>query len=663
MSDNQRIPVPPMHGSGIIPINNSQPEVQQNRPERRKRAEMDSQMRQPMMRGRNNNFVADQTIHSDITPKPIQDEKWARKQLTLYEAWTLKPTPIVEKRETSKNRQKVSTTNKEKSQPQKWMKVDMTRSSLSSEDIATRIKRLDQRKPITDKVVDLFPNQKVQVDNLLGRMNGQEQMVEMSWTLAQLDRKTKVSERNKKKKETLALTLYLKRSPKQDVQCKDFLAHLRRNNLPITGPAQVIHGPDQHSEQNHVHIIGGELRNGPDRHRVMNGGRPGGRPRADVPRQGEDNEIIAIEGDGPIRRRSRIRADHSPHRRPDDIVQIVEDGGRRSSQGPRRVRADTSVRGRQSSQERRSSSRLPSRRRVAGRPKSGGRQRRPSANSRNRRSRSRSSSSSSSSSSDSDCSRSSSSNDSNSTLPTSHSSSHRGGRSGKRYNSTSRPTRYHQRGDHSHGVDMLVHNGRGRRRRNSGGYPHVPDAPHHRVMSVERRNPNHDGDIFTAGVMAATRLATHAPLDPSSSSGSEIYDNLPSPRSSFVAQRRIDSLSNERPSHSLTGVEQEIRRLERDSAIRNQLHEEEVLRERESERERDEELARRLDRTRLGIFEESAFGNPFMRRSPMRGNSFSGLRSPLEPISFDYRRSPPYQRADPLATRFGGFGRRYSERY
>lgn len=138
----------------------------------------------------------------DMTPQIRLTENECKKKLTTYEAHTI--------------RKIVPSDPKEKST---WMRCELVKEAWSQEVITARIKRLAERKSkykdIAEKKAALFNNQQGQITRLLDHLMATEpDPMNFEWSLVQLERKERpLKEKgHKDKRETVSITLYVKRS-------------------------------------------------------------------------------------------------------------------------------------------------------------------------------------------------------------------------------------------------------------------------------------------------------------------------------------------------------------------------------------------------------------------------------------------------------------------
>ncbi|THV45675.1 hypothetical protein BGAL_0462g00070 [Botrytis galanthina] len=165
--------------------------------------------------------------------RPLDDAAY-RKLLTTHTVFSIR---------------KVVPTGKEKST---WAKAIVTEEALSQEDIVAQLKKLkDSSQTITDKKGALYPNQQGQVNKLLDRLKTEESDQNFGWSLVQLDRRERSSN---KVRETVLITVIVKRSPRDEVnatalftiidrQKQEKLAHLTRPPMQPQPQPQPQHQP------------------------------------------------------------------------------------------------------------------------------------------------------------------------------------------------------------------------------------------------------------------------------------------------------------------------------------------------------------------------------------------------------------------------------------
>ncbi|KAF7909468.1 uncharacterized protein EAF01_003186 [Botrytis porri] len=173
------------------------------------------QMQMPMRPRYESSHVVDLNASEK---RPLDDAAY-RKLLTTHTVFSIR---------------KVVPTGKEKST---WAKAVVTEEALSQEDIVAQLKKLKSSpQTITDKKGALFPNQQGQVNKLLDRLKTEESDQHFDWSLVQLDRRERSSN---KVRETVLITVIVKRSPRDEVdatalftiidrQKQEKLAHLTR---------------------------------------------------------------------------------------------------------------------------------------------------------------------------------------------------------------------------------------------------------------------------------------------------------------------------------------------------------------------------------------------------------------------------------------------------
>ncbi|KAM3084516.1 hypothetical protein ACMFMG_001380 [Clarireedia jacksonii] len=177
------------------------------------------------------------TFDCTETPEPKTDEAFFRKKLTAYEVYSIRKVPPV---------------GKEKST---WAKVSITKEPLTQEDIAIQLKKLQaSSQAVADKKAALYPFQQTQVNSLLDKLNTEEVNHNFTWSLIQLDRREKSVH---KVRETVLITVIVKRSVKEDVDASGVAAAIDRNKreraaamnrpppgpMPQEGPPMIIHPP------------------------------------------------------------------------------------------------------------------------------------------------------------------------------------------------------------------------------------------------------------------------------------------------------------------------------------------------------------------------------------------------------------------------------------
>ncbi|KAM0146439.1 hypothetical protein ACHAQE_010735 [Botrytis cinerea] len=162
------------------------------------------QMQMPMRPRYQSSHVVDLNASEK---RPLDDAAY-RKLLTTHTVFSIR---------------KVVPTGKEKST---WAKAVVTEEALSQEDIVAQLKKLkDSSQTITDKKAALFPNQQGQVNKLLDRLKTEESDQHFDWSLVQLDRRERSFN---KVRETVLITIIVKRSPRDEVNATALFAFIDR---------------------------------------------------------------------------------------------------------------------------------------------------------------------------------------------------------------------------------------------------------------------------------------------------------------------------------------------------------------------------------------------------------------------------------------------------
>ncbi|PQE05544.1 hypothetical protein CJF30_00007703 [Rutstroemia sp. NJR-2017a BBW] len=151
------------------------------------------------------------TFTSDCTeiPGSKMDEAAYRRKLTSYEVYSIR---------------KVQPVGKEKST---WAKVSITKEPLTQDDIAVQLKKLQaSSQAVSDKKAALYPFQQTQVNKLLDKLNTEEMDPNFTWSLSQLDRREKTTN---KVRETVLISVVVKRCVREDVEAGGVYAAIERN--------------------------------------------------------------------------------------------------------------------------------------------------------------------------------------------------------------------------------------------------------------------------------------------------------------------------------------------------------------------------------------------------------------------------------------------------
>lgn len=150
-----------------------------------------------------------QVVDLNATEKRPLDDVACRKLLTTYQVFSIR---------------KVVPTGKEKST---WAKAVVTEEALSQEDITAQLKKLkDSPQTIADKKGALYPNQQTQVSRLLDRLKTEESDGHFDWSLVQLDRRERSSN---KVRETVLITVIVKRAVRDEFNAMAIYQLIEKN--------------------------------------------------------------------------------------------------------------------------------------------------------------------------------------------------------------------------------------------------------------------------------------------------------------------------------------------------------------------------------------------------------------------------------------------------
>lgn len=152
-------------------------------------------------------------------PSDVLSERYLRDELTTYEAFSLQPTDSETKRSTKINeittRVKVG----------RWHEVLINKEEIPREAIRNSIIQLHKKEPVTSKMRKLFPNQHSQLTHLLEGKVGMERDWRFEWSIASLNQEFSRVDPKTGKKRTNKITLYLRRSPKRNLDYGELLRH------------------------------------------------------------------------------------------------------------------------------------------------------------------------------------------------------------------------------------------------------------------------------------------------------------------------------------------------------------------------------------------------------------------------------------------------------
>lgn len=172
---------------------------------------------------------------NDITVPKVKTEKDYRKGFTTYEAYVVSPT---KNEKEPKDKKSKGTT---------WTKASIIEHHLSSDVIATTVKELDAKESVTKKISELGSNQSTQVSNVLGKKLRPDRDMQFEWTIAQLEKSFNVYKNGKKS--TRSITVYLKKSPKPDVDCEALYHRLSVHRQQHQAQDEQQQGMTQHHQQ------------------------------------------------------------------------------------------------------------------------------------------------------------------------------------------------------------------------------------------------------------------------------------------------------------------------------------------------------------------------------------------------------------------------------
>ncbi|OBT76957.1 hypothetical protein VF21_04162 [Pseudogymnoascus sp. 05NY08] len=222
-------PPPPNHGFQQAPPGMVQGGPPMNRPQQPQQPrqpvyQQNFQQGGPIPAYRPDTVINASTRIHDIRPEKTESESFCKKQLTSYEVYTILPNNDDDGKDSkgSKgNKDSKSSKDKKKdkddAKPKKrerWAKVTINQESYPTENIIKTIQKLDAGKlSIAEKKAKLFPNQSMQVTNILdGKIMTEREGQFFEWVLAQLHREESTNSKTGNK-ETTSMTIYLKRAP------------------------------------------------------------------------------------------------------------------------------------------------------------------------------------------------------------------------------------------------------------------------------------------------------------------------------------------------------------------------------------------------------------------------------------------------------------------
>jgi hypothetical protein len=116
-----------------------------------------------------------------------------------------------------------------------WARGECIEQPVPQEEIQKSLEKLRaEPRSMLDKKASLFPNQQAHVTKLLGELNETEQDKNFEWTLEQIERKERLVKTGLR--DTSAFTLYVKRAPKDSVDCRTLLHALDEARPPPPPP-------------------------------------------------------------------------------------------------------------------------------------------------------------------------------------------------------------------------------------------------------------------------------------------------------------------------------------------------------------------------------------------------------------------------------------------
>ncbi|RAL68639.1 hypothetical protein DID88_007351 [Monilinia fructigena] len=202
-------PGPPPHPPGAKPGPPGHPAHQGHPGQGRGRGGPPPQMQMQMQMPMRPRYESSHIVDLNATDKQQLDEAVCKKLLTTYSVYSIR---------------KVIPTGKDKST---WAKAVVTEEALSQEDIAAQLRKLKESpKTISDKKGALFPNQQGQVNRLLDRLKNEEANPDFDWSLVQLDRRERSSN---KIRETVLITVIVKRALKDHLSAMAIYHLIEKN--------------------------------------------------------------------------------------------------------------------------------------------------------------------------------------------------------------------------------------------------------------------------------------------------------------------------------------------------------------------------------------------------------------------------------------------------
>jgi hypothetical protein len=150
----------------------------------------------------------------------LHAEEKARKLLTKYKVYSLRKKHLPGFKWSEKGT---------------WARVECIEQLLPQDEILKSLEKLRaEPRSMIDKKASLFPNQQAHVTHLLEELNEAEQDKNFEWALEQIERKERLVKSGLR--DTAAFTLYVRRAPKENVDCGTLMRAINETRTPPPPP-------------------------------------------------------------------------------------------------------------------------------------------------------------------------------------------------------------------------------------------------------------------------------------------------------------------------------------------------------------------------------------------------------------------------------------------
>ncbi|OBT67903.1 hypothetical protein VE03_02433 [Pseudogymnoascus sp. 23342-1-I1] len=175
------------------------------------------------------------TQFRDILSDNIPSESFCLEQLTSYEAYIIFPGP---------DDVAIGGIDQGKSNRNSWDRVQIKPRPCLPGEIIQTIRNFDtRRRSIASKLADLYSNQRKHVDNIVHDKLTKEREISFTWALAQLHC-NEVRNVETKRKETVSITVYIKRVPLSGIDVISLYRERLKRALSKQGQQQMVTSQD-----------------------------------------------------------------------------------------------------------------------------------------------------------------------------------------------------------------------------------------------------------------------------------------------------------------------------------------------------------------------------------------------------------------------------------